>query len=163
MRSSAAKLRQLGVARHMVKKIIVWTAVIVCCLVLGHISGRIVQHLKTGYHYDVRQEQQIPFQSRFLSVQSVTESIGFPLLTPDTNILALDDVTIYKAKSNWQEGVPVPRDVRVDGDEISWNDGEHRYRLHVEPVSDTPANTESATCGETEHENRKDTNQTPQG
>jgi hypothetical protein len=124
----------------MLQKIIVWTLVVVATFVAGHVSGRMLQHARTGYHYRVRNEKDIPFQSRSLSVRYVTGSVGLPFLDPGTTILALDDITIYKARRCFQEGFPVATDVSVNGDEISWNDGVNRYRLHVEPIPDATAN-----------------------
>lgn len=102
----------------MLQKIIVWTLVVVATFVAGHVSGRMLQHARTGYHYRVRNEKDIPFQSRSLSVRYVTESVGLPFLDPGTTILALDDITIYKARRCFQEGFPVATDVSVNGDEI---------------------------------------------
>lgn len=103
-------------------------------LTAGFVCGRLVQHAKTGFHREIR-EQKI-FESAMGPVQwsHVTESVGFPFLDPGTTILEFKGRAIYKAKRVFQEGHPFAWNVTTEGNLIRWEDGEYRFQLLVEDM-----------------------------
>lgn len=108
-----------------------WTGVIIVVFALGHATGRILQHVSNGYHYEIIDEASVPFGSRELVLIHATESTGWPILEPETIIVTLDGVTIYKATRVFQESYPFVDKVEVNGDEIVWTDRVNEYRLRV--------------------------------
>ena len=75
----------------------------------------------------------------------VTESVGMPFLDPGTTIIDFKGRTIFKARRIFQENYPYARNVQVTNDTIAWDDGELKYHLIVEPLTNSLAAPQSKT------------------
>lgn len=95
--------------------------------------------MKSGYKLEVLNEERIETSLGTVKRQQVMETIGMGFLDTDTSIIQLDDVTLYKAKRAFQEGSPVARDLKVEGNALSWQDGYQRYHLTIEPAHNETA------------------------
>jgi hypothetical protein len=120
------------------KKPVALTLVCVALVTTGFVAGRVFQHLRSGYHYEVRKENIYSWKTGEIRWRYVTESIGLPLLDPGTTILEFDGRTIYKAKRGFQESVPFADNVKTGDNVVEWDDGKYRFRLNVEPLPAQP-------------------------
>ncbi len=89
-----------------------------------------------GYHYELRSEKRVPYAEGTVAIKYVTETMGLPFLDPGTSIVTLEresggETTIYKARRIFQESYPYVSDVKVNGDEFEWDDGDNRYHLRI--------------------------------
>ena len=89
-----------------------------------------------GYHYELRSEKHVPYAEGTVAIKYVTETMGLPFLDPGTSIITLEqesggETTIYKARRIFKESYPFVSDVKVNGDEFEWNDGDKQYHLHI--------------------------------
>jgi len=106
----------------------------IATLAIGVAIGCVIQHRNTGYHYEVRDAKE--YDSAFGPVRwsYVTESVGIPILDSGTTVLELDGRTIYKADRTFQESTPYAKNVEVDEDRVSWDDGEFRHDLTIKQI-----------------------------
>ena len=98
---------------------------------MGFIVGSHIQHTKTGYHFDIRDETTYDSPIGRLSWRYVTESVGLPILDPGTTILEFEGRRIYSARRAFQEYAPYARDIRIDGNRVEWQDGDYQYGLEI--------------------------------
>ena len=122
----------------MKKKLIIAISFVVV-FALGCVLGAVVQHLKTGYHHKILRSESFPFPDGEVTLSYTAESIGMPFLHPETSVLTVrtkhwTPITVYKARRTFQESCPHVRDVRTEGNQISWQDGINTYHLTVDPV-----------------------------
>jgi hypothetical protein len=120
------------------KKPIAFTIAGVALVTAGFVAGRVFQHLRSGYHYEIREEKTYPWKPGGIRWRYVTESVGLPFLDPGTTILEFNERTIYKAKRGFQESVPFAGNVKTSDNGVEWDDGEYRFRLSVEPLPAKP-------------------------
>jgi hypothetical protein len=104
-------------------------------IVLGFFAGRVFQYLKSGYHFETIDEKEIQSSLGTVEWKCVTESVGMPFLDPSTTIIDFKGRTIFKARRIFQENYPYARNVQVTNDTIVWDDGELKYHLAVEPLT----------------------------
>lgn len=116
------------------KRKIILTTIGLALLAIGFASGRFVQHSKSGYHYEVRDRKEYGSPIGPIRWSYVAESIGTPFLDSGTTILEVDGRTIYKAKRAFQEVSPYAKNINVDQDRISWDDGDYRFDLSMHKI-----------------------------
>jgi hypothetical protein len=123
----------------------IWTAVLIGVFVVGLAAGRSYQHMKSGYWFRAIDEREIPFAPGVpLRLQRAFKTIGLPFLETESSILILDDdhcgkVTLYEAKRGFQESYPFVKDVAVEGNEITWQDGRFSYQLKIDLLASNSA------------------------
>lgn len=115
----------------------------------GVVVGAIVQHLRAGYWHKVLASESFPFPDGEVRLIYKQESIGMPFIEPETSVLTVEighhlPITVYKAKRMFQESTPLVRDVRTDGNRITWQDGINTYTLIVNPVEEEAGHTPAA-------------------
>jgi hypothetical protein len=131
--------------RSLMARTAIWTAVLGGVFVVGLAAGRSYQHMKTGYWFRAIDEQEIPLAPRApLRLRHAFKKIGVPFLETESSILILDDdhcgkVTLYEAKRGFQESYPYVKDVTVDGNEITWQDGRYNYQLKIDLIASNSA------------------------
>ncbi|HRQ89363.1 MAG TPA: hypothetical protein PLA50_11225 [Bacteroidia bacterium] len=108
---------------------IVGSVVLMCA---GFLTGRLFQHNRSGYHFEIRDAKDYDFIHGPIRWRYVTESIGAPLLDPGTTLLEFEGRTIYKAKRMFQESSPYSMDLRTSNEQVSWNDGEFEFKLTID-------------------------------
>ena len=109
----------------------------VLILIVGFLAGRLFQHSKSGYHFEIRDEKKFESPLGTFRWRYITESVGTELIDPGTTVLEFEDKTIYKAKRYWQEGVPFAGNIKAKGNSVDWNDGEYRFHLTIEKEDQT--------------------------
>ena len=121
------------------KRFLIYSVLGAALVVAGFLVGSQYQYLKSGYHFEVLEEKS--FQSSLGKVKwsCVIESVGMPFLDPGTTIIKLEDRTIYKAQRYFQEDCPYARNIQTHDNVIAWEDGEFKYSLIVEPLTNSPA------------------------
>ncbi len=119
-----------SIAKNMKRKIIL-AAIGIALLTLGFVSGRFVQHCKSGYHYEVRGTKDYDSPVGPIRWSCVTESVGMPFLDSGTTILELDGRIIYKAKRSFQESSPYARNIRSTQEGVAWDDGDFLFDLTI--------------------------------
>ena len=115
--------------------------------VLGIIGGRVYQHLKTGYHYEILQTESFPFTEGTVTLNHTSESVGMPFLEPETSVLTLTakyglPITIYKAERMFQEAIPFVKSISIEANTCSWDDGIYVYKLTIEPAKQSQGESE---------------------
>jgi hypothetical protein len=124
----------------MKKKLIIASAFVVV-FAIGGLLGAVVQHLRAGYWYKVLKTQSFPFPEGKVSLSYTAESIGMPFLDPETSVLTVETqyglpITVYKAQRIFQESYPYVQDVRIESNQVSWQDGLNTNRLTIIPIED---------------------------
>jgi len=104
-------------------------------LVAGFLLGCVVQHARSGVWYELRDEKTFGSEDDPVVWRYVTDSVGIPFLDAGTTTLEFRGRTIYKARCIFREDVPFASNIEVAGRTISWEDGELKFHLTVEPVS----------------------------
>jgi hypothetical protein len=109
------------------------SALVACALTFA--LGMQFQKMR-GYHYELRSEKRVPYGEGTVAIKYVTETMGLPFLDPGTSIVTLErdlggETTIYKARRIFQEAYPFVSDVKVNGDEFEWDDGDKQYHLRI--------------------------------
>lgn len=107
------------------------TAIGLALVAFGFGSGVIIQHTRSGFHYEVRDTEEYSSPVGPVRWSYVTESVGISLLDPGTTILEFDDRTIYKAKRGFQESSPYARNVIPTENGIAWEDGDYHFNLTI--------------------------------
>ena len=114
---------------------IIWacSALIACAATFA--LGMQFQKMR-GYHYEVRTEKRVSYGEGTVAIKYVTETMGLPFLDPGTSIVTLEqesggETTIYKSRRIFQEAYPFVSNVKVNGDEFEWDDGDKLYHLHI--------------------------------
>jgi hypothetical protein len=117
--------------------------ILILVFAVGCTIGAAVQHLRAGYWYKVHESESFPFPGGEVTLSHATESVGMPWFF-DTGISVISVATkyrwpiaVYKAKRIFQESCPLARDVKVDGNQITWRDGINTYHLTVDPIEVT--------------------------
>lgn len=118
---------------------LLWCGIVFVLLSAGFFAGRGLQHLKTGYHFEVRDEQLYPFGTGTIRWRYVTETIGAPFLDPGTTYIEYihdqgGTTTIYKAQRVPREPRPFAENIKTSGNTITWDDREFRYKLEIEAM-----------------------------
>ena len=113
---------------------IILAAIGIALVTLGFVSGRFVQHSKSGYHYDVRATKDYDSPVGPIRWSYVTESVGMPFLDSGTTILELDGRMIYKAKRSFQESSPCARNIRATPEGVAWDDGDFLFDLTIHKI-----------------------------
>ncbi len=101
-------------------------------LAIGFVAGALVQHSKSGYHYEVKDTKDYASPVGPVRWSYVTESVGMPFLDSGTSILELDGRTIYKAKRVFQEPSPYAKNISATQKGIAWDDGDFRFDLAIQ-------------------------------
>ncbi|MDA3874742.1 MAG: hypothetical protein PF795_12390 [Kiritimatiellae bacterium] len=109
------------------------------CYGVGFQVGKYVH----GHHYEIRNEEEFSFLNGTIYSRYTTDSIGPPILDPGTSEIQFHGavvrglpITIYKANRGFQESTPFVNDLKVRGDEVSWDDGLYSYRLHINEATE---------------------------
>ena len=113
------------------KRKITIAAISLALLAIGFGSGLLVQHMRTGYHYEVRDTKEYSSSVGPVRWSHVTESVGMPFLDSGTTILEVDGRTIYKAERAFQESSPYARNITTAQDRIAWDDGDFHFDLTI--------------------------------
>jgi len=127
------------------KRFLIYSTIGAALVVAGFLVGSLYQHLKSGYHFEVLEEK--AFQSSLGKIKwsCVTESVGVPFLDPGTTIIKFEDRTIYKAQRYFQEDYPYARNIQTHDNVIAWEDGEFKYNLIVERLTNSLAAPQTKT------------------
>lgn len=113
-------------------------AVVIVAFVLGFSGGYGFRWL-TGYHYRLLSSTEHGSGEAIATEKHFSESIGMEIVL-DTGSSSIEwrtdglPVTIYKARRAFQEDYPIVRDVRVDGNGVTWADGMNKYSLKIEAM-----------------------------
>ena len=113
------------------KRKIIIVALILTLLAIGFGSGLLVQHMRAGYHYEVRDTKEYASPVGPVRWSHVTESVGMPFLDSGTTILEVEGRTIYKAERAFQESSPFARNITTTQDRIAWDDGDFHFDLTI--------------------------------
>lgn len=116
------------------KSFLIWLSASFLLSLITFFCGRGYQSMKSGYKLEVLKEERVESTLGTLKRLQVMETIGLGFLDTDTSIIQLNDITLYKARRDFQEGSPVARDLKAEGNTLSWQDGYQRYHLTVESV-----------------------------
>ena len=100
-------------------------------MAVGFLAGRLVQHNKSGYHFEVRDTKNYDTSVGPIRWSYVTESIGMPFLDTGTTVLELEGRTIYKAKRAFQESSPYAKNISTNQNGIAWDDGDFQFHLTI--------------------------------
>jgi hypothetical protein len=115
------------------------TAIGVSLVVVGFFAGRIFQHLKSGYHFKILDEKEIPSSLGTIEWKCVAESVGMPFMDPGTTIINFQGRTIFKAQRIFQESFPYARNIQATNGSIDWDDGELKYHLTIVFLTNSPS------------------------
>ncbi len=135
------------------KRVLVFATVGGIMLVVGFFGGRIYQHATTGYHYKLLEEKEYASELGPIQWSCFLESVGTPFLDPEKTTISMGNRTIYKAQRDFQEDNPHARNIETSGNSITWEDGDYRYHLTVEPTksdSNRPARQNHSAQDETD-------------
>jgi len=116
-------------------------------LICGFFAGRFYQHSTAGYNFALKSESEHEFDLGTVSLQTVSESVGTSLLSTDTTRISFANRLLYEAKRDFQESAPIARNLEVNGNQVSWQDGDYRYDLAIStnPNTKMENKTEQAT------------------
>ena len=119
------------------RRALIRTTVVLAVFFIGYGVGGYIQHQKTGYFYEIRDETAYTSSFGPVKMRYVTETVGMPFLDPGTSTIVLEDpsgleLTIYKARRVFQESYPYIKDVIVNDNEIRWDDGCYAYALNIQ-------------------------------
>jgi hypothetical protein len=121
------------------KRALIYASVGAILVVVGFFAGEFCQHQKTGYHFEVREQKLFRSPLGKIEWSYVTESVGMPFLDPGTTIIKFEDRTIYKAQRYFQEDYPYARNIQTNDNSIMWEDGEFKFQLTIESLTNSPA------------------------
>jgi hypothetical protein len=127
------------------KRVLKLTAIGVGLIILGFFAGRVFQHLKSGYHLETIDQKEIQSSLGTVEWKCVTESVGMPFLDTGTTIIDFKGRTIFKARRIFQENYPYARNIQVTNDTIVWDDGDLKYHLTVEPLTNSSVSSQPKT------------------
>ncbi len=121
----------------MARRAAIWIALIAAALAVGLKIGEFLQHQKSGYFYEIRNEKDYSTAIGRIVLRNVTESVGMPLLDPGTSTIVFEEpsgleLTVYKARRIFQESYPYVDSIDVRSDRIRWDDGCYVYTLTIE-------------------------------
>ena len=124
----------------MKKKLIITIAFLVV-FITGCFVGSCVQYLKSGYHHKTRRTKSFPFRNGEVTLKHITESIGMPFLDPETSVITVQTecglpIIVYKAKRVFQESCPHVEGVKIDTNQVTWQDGINSYQLAITPIEE---------------------------
>jgi hypothetical protein len=121
------------------KRFLIYSTVGVALVLAGFFAGRLYQHLKSGYHFEIRDEKTYQSSLGKIEWSYVTESVGMPFLDSGTTIINFQGRTIFKAQRIFQESYPYAENIQVTNGSIVWDDGELKYHLTVDSLTNSPA------------------------
>lgn len=116
------------------KSFLIWLSASFLFSLITFFCGRGYESMKSGYKLEVLKEERVESTLGTLKRLQVMETIGLGFLDTDTSIIQLNDITLYKARRDFQEGSPVARDLKAEGNTLSWQDGYQRYHLTIESM-----------------------------
>lgn len=117
-------------------------------LIVGIVLGGILQHWRSGYHFEIREEQNIISDLGVLRLTSFHESVGFSIMDTGSSSLEFDGRTIFKARRTFQENYPIAQNVEVFENVIRWNDGWYEFALKVEELPRNSGGNQGNSPGE---------------
>ncbi len=111
--------------------------ILIATFFAGLMTGRFLQHQKTGYFYQVRSEKTYPSPNGNIRLEYATESVGFPFLDPGTITIVLEEPSgtefvLYKVPCGFQEPSPWVEELNVTDNHVQWDDGCNLYTLQLE-------------------------------
>ena len=121
------------------KRALIYASIGAALVMFGFFAGEFFQHQKTGYHFEVRDQKSIQSPLGEIEWSYVTESVGMPFLDPGTTIIKFEGRTIYKAQRYFQEDFPYARNIQTNDNSIRWEDGEFKFQLIIESLTNSPA------------------------
>jgi hypothetical protein len=107
----------------------------VVMFLIGFAVGGFFQNARSGYHYRLLEEKDYASPLGAVKWSCFTESVGFPFLDPEKTMITVGNRTIYKAQRDFQEDNPHARNIETSGDSITWEDGDYRYHLTMEEMT----------------------------
>jgi hypothetical protein len=114
-------------------------------LIAGFFAGRLFQHTKNGYHFEIRQKKDFQSPMGLVEWSYVTESVGLPFLDPGKTIIEFKGRTLYKAGRTFQEKYPFARNIQTSDKSIDWDDGEIKYHRTIDEIK--PQNSPKTNAG----------------
>ena len=100
------------------------------------LAGRFYQDSRNGYTLKVVGKKEYTSQFGPVTWSESFETIGFVFLDTSTTMIELQGRTLFKAKRFFQESYPVAQDMKIDGDTITWKDGEFSYKLLIQKTEE---------------------------
>ncbi|MBM3845874.1 MAG: hypothetical protein FJ405_06270 [Verrucomicrobia bacterium] len=125
-------------------------------LVIGLFAGAFFQNARSGYHFRLLEERDYASTLGTVKWSCFTETVGFPFLDPEKTMISVGNRTIYKAQRDFQENDPHARNIETSGNSISWEDGDYRYHLTMQEVT----NGEPVGASNRSQPSRSETNST---
>ncbi|MBL9166216.1 MAG: hypothetical protein JNN07_00575 [Verrucomicrobiales bacterium] len=127
------------------KRALIFVAVGGVMLVTGWFAGAFFQNARSGYQYRLLEERDYASPLGTVKWSCFTETVGYPFLDPEKTMITVGDRTIYKAQRDFQEDNPRARNIETTGNSITWEDGDYRYHLTIEAMTNgepaAPANS----------------------
>ncbi|MCB1227453.1 MAG: hypothetical protein KDK99_16665 [Verrucomicrobiales bacterium] len=118
------------------KRVLIKGGIGVLILILGFAIGAFYLSAKSGYHYKLLKEKDYESALGPVKWSCFMESVGFPFLDTDRTMITIGNRTIYKAQRGFQEGKPIARNIEISGQSITWEDGDYRYHLTMEAMTE---------------------------
>lgn len=127
---------------------LLWCGIVIVLLTIGFFAGRGFQHLKTGFHFEVREEKSYPFGAGQIRWRYVTEHVGLPFMDTGKTLIEYcepgkPETTLYKSEAGFQGDGPFAANITTDGNTLRWDDGEFRYKLEMESMPPKKASSTS--------------------
>ena len=122
------------------KRRLILLAVSGAMLLLGFAAGAFLQNVKNGYHYRLLEEKEYSSALGPVKWSCFIESVGVPFLETEKTMISVGNLTVYKAQRDFQEANPHARNVEVSGNSIAWEDGDYRYHLTMEAMTNGEPN-----------------------
>ena len=117
------------------KRALILVAVGGVMLVIGLFAGALFQNARSGYRYRLLEERDYASPLGTVKWSCFTETVGFPFLDPEKTMITVGNRTIYKAQRDFQEDDPRARNIEASGNSIAWEDGDYRYHLTMEAMT----------------------------
>ena len=117
------------------KRRLILSAVVGVMLVIGFVAGALFQSARNGYHYRLLEEKEYASSLGPIKWSCFIESVGFPFLDPEKTMISVGNRTIYKAQRDFQEDNPHARNIETSGNSIAWEDGDYRYHLTMQEMT----------------------------
>jgi hypothetical protein len=106
-------------------------------LAIGFVAGAFYQNARSGYKYRLLEEKDYSSPLGSVKWSCFTETVGFPFLDPEKTMITVENRTVYKAQRNFQEATPRAQHIKTSGNLIAWEDGEYRYHLTMESMTNS--------------------------
>lgn len=84
-----------------------------------------------GYYYEVHQQETYRAKSQTIEWRYVTKKVGLPFMDPGATEIEFNGRLLYSADCAFQESAPYARDIKFDGQNLEWDDGDFSYFLTI--------------------------------